>query len=279
MKTQLEKINPDVNSSFTLLLNPRLNNLFYWHFHPEFELVYIEGANGTRHVGDHLSQYEYSDLVFIGSNIPHLNFDYGLNTDYEKVVLQLHPSYQEKVFREVPELTSVVELFDRAKYGIAFFGETKEKIGDQLKTFHQKNTFEQFLEALHIFQTLAESNEYILLHEQPYINPTSIKEQERLRQIYRFVNQHFHKKIVVDEVAEMCNLTKAAFCRYFKRATGNTFIHFLNQYRITQAKRLLLMGKNISETCYESGFGSLSYFNRTFKKITGENPSDFKRRL
>ena len=78
MKIQLEQINPDAKSSFRLLHNPRLNDLFYWHFHPEYELVYIEGANGTRHVGDHISLYEYSDLVLIGSNIPHLNFDYGM---------------------------------------------------------------------------------------------------------------------------------------------------------------------------------------------------------
>ena len=41
---------------------------------------------------------------------------------------------------------------------------------------------------------------------------------------------------------------------------------------------LLLLGKNISETCYECGFESLSYFNRTFKTITTENPSSFKKR-
>ncbi len=78
MKIQLESFSPDEKSSFRLLHNPRLNDLFYWHFHPEYELVYIEGANGTRHVGNHISPYIGSDLVLIGSNIPHLNFDYGI---------------------------------------------------------------------------------------------------------------------------------------------------------------------------------------------------------
>ena len=64
MKIQLEEIKPDLFSSFHLILNPRLNDFFYWHFHPEFELVYIEGINGTRHVGDHISRYEFNDLVF-----------------------------------------------------------------------------------------------------------------------------------------------------------------------------------------------------------------------
>ena len=107
MRTQLETIRPDTNSSFRLLHNPRLNDLFYWHFHPEYELVYIDGANGTRHVGEHTSRYQESDLVLIGSNIPHLNFDYGIQTDYEKVVLQIRPAFKQKVFSEVPELSSI----------------------------------------------------------------------------------------------------------------------------------------------------------------------------
>jgi hypothetical protein len=70
MKIRLEEVKPDADSSFRIL-QPKLNHLFYWHFHPEYEIVFIEGANGTRHVGDHLAKFEGSDLVFIGPNIPH----------------------------------------------------------------------------------------------------------------------------------------------------------------------------------------------------------------
>ena len=70
MKVKLEEIKPDVDSSFKILLTPNLNDLFYWHFHPEYEIVYAEASNGVRHVGDHISRYEGSDLVFIGSQHP-----------------------------------------------------------------------------------------------------------------------------------------------------------------------------------------------------------------
>ena len=278
MRTQLETIQPDANSSFRLLLNPRLSDLFYWHFHPEYELVYIEGANGTRHVGEHTKRYEGSDLVLIGSNIPHLNFDYGIKTDYEKVVLHIQPDFMNKVFFNIPELSAIFQLFQRSQYGIAFSGATKQAVGERLKRFHLLQPFEQFLEALHIFQILANSTESELLHDKPVENQYSKKEQERLRQIYSYVDEHYQQKISVDEVASLSRLSKAAFCRYFKKATGNTFIRFLNQYRISQAKRQLLLNKNVSETCYECGFESLSYFNRTFKEIAGENPLAFKKR-
>lgn len=278
MKIQLENIHRDANSSFRLLVNPNLSDLFYWHFHPEYELVYIEGTDGIRHVGDHISDYQESDLVLIGKNIPHLNFDYGIKGHYEKVVLHIQPAFQQKFFIDTPELNAITVLFENAQKGIAFTGETKKIIGQRLRVFHQLKPFEQFVEALQIFQLLAKSEDYIYLHQQPYINQFSQKEQERIRRIYSYIDQHYQHKIHLKDIAVLCNLGKAAFCRYFKKTTNKTFIEFLNQYRISQAKRLLLMDKNVSETCYACGFESISYFNRTFKKVTGENPSTFKNR-
>ena len=279
MKIQLETYNSDSRSPFRLMHNPRLNNLFYWHFHPEFELVYVEGASASRHVGDHISTYKDSDLVFIGSNIPHLNFDYGVQTDYKKEVLHIKPFFKNMVLGEIPELSGIRELFKRSAHGIAFKGETKRIVGNRMKKFHAFSSFDIFMEIIQILKILSLSTDFELLHDQPFINKYNKKEQERLRHIYAFIDENYHRKINIEEIASECNLGKEAFCRYFKKATGNTFVGFLNQYKISQAKRLLLTGKNVGETCFECGFESLSYFNRTFKKVTNENPSEFKKKL
>lgn len=277
MKIELETITPNSKSPFRLLHNPKLNHLFYWHFHSELELVYIEGANAKRQVGDHISEYEESDLVLIGSNIPHLNFDYGVKTDYLKEVLHIKPTFKDDILSVLPELKQLDRLLDLSKYGVAFYGETKKKVGALLKTLHSTEPFDFFITVMHILKILSGSKEFKLLHKTPYINRYSSKEQERIRAIYALIDKRYQGKIALEEVAQICNLTKPAFCRYFKKTTGSTFVAFLNQYRISQAKRLLLLGKNVSETCFESGFESLSYFNRTFKKITGDNPSEYKK--
>lgn len=279
MKIQLETIEPLSKSPFRLLHDPKLSHLFYWHFHPEYELVYIEGADGTRHVGNHISEYKETDLVLIGSNIPHLNFDFGVKTSYREEVLHIKPSFIKTFVDPLPELQSLNRLMELSRYGLAFYGETKIEVGTSLKTLHTLKPFEYFMAILQILKRLSQSNEFELLHTQPYKNRYSKKEQHRIRNIYALIDERYQNKIAVDEVAELCNLTKPAFCRYFKKATGSTFVEFLNQYRISQSKRLLLTGKNVSETCFECGFESLSYFNRTFKKVTGENPSAFKKRL
>ncbi|MEL6846651.1 MAG: AraC family transcriptional regulator [Bacteroidota bacterium] len=116
------------------------------------------------------------------------------------------------------------------------------------------------------------------LHEKPYLNKFRNKEQERLRVIHAFIDKNYQRKIELDEMAEICFMTREAFCRYFKKMTQYTFIEFLNRYRVSHSKRYLMAGESVSEACYRSGFQSLSYYNRIFKKITNENPSTFRSR-
>jgi len=277
--TALEKISPDEDSSFHIMVNPKLNDFFFWHFHPEIELVFIDGADGTRHVGDHISKYKGSDLVLIGSYIPHLNFDYGVKTEYEKTVLHIQEDFLTDVMSKTPEFNSLAKLFTRISHGLSFGSSTKEKVALRLKTLHKKTGFTRFLEVLDILQVLSTAHDMELLHEQPYQNSFHRKEQERLGRIYDFIHAHYTEHITIDQAAALANLSPEAFCRYFKRMTRLTFIEFLNRYRISQSKRLLRLDKSISEVCYECGFESLSYFNRIFKKYNGEPPSSFRKRF
>lgn len=277
MKIVLEEFTIDSKSSFRVF-RPRLSQIFYWHFHPEFELVFIEGTDGTRHVGEHISRFKGSDLVFIGSNIPHLNFDYLVKTDYEKVVLQVRRDFLQNAMLETPELAAIQQLFQRSQYGIAFGEKTKLIVSERMKQLEGLSYFSQFLEILSIFQLLATTQDYVLLHEQPVENQYNKKDQERIKRLYQFIDENYQRKIDLQEVADMSNLSEAAFCRYFKKMTRVTFTEFLNHYRVNQAKNLLLLDKNVTETCFDCGFESMSYFNRTFKKLTGENPLAFKKR-
>ncbi len=277
MKLNLEQILPDADSSFRFLLTPKLNEVFYWHFHPEVELVYVEADKGIRHIGDHISTYEGCDLALIGSYIPHLNFDYGVKATVETVVIQFPETYFEAGLARIPELQKVVDLMERAKTGIAFTGETKRIAGVRLKKLQYMDRFHQFMELMSIFQFLAVSDEYEDLEVRPISSQTILKQQERMHRIHQFVEMNFQKPIDTQQIAEEVNLTLPAFCRYFKKATKLTYTDFVNQYRVQYAKKLLIQDKNVTETCFECGFESLSYFNRIFKKFAGVSPSAFRK--
>ena len=238
----------------------------------------MEAKKGIRHIGDHISTYEESDLALIGSYIPHLNFDYGVKATVETVVVQLREHFFEEGLQTFPELTEVIDLFERAKTGLAFYGETKRMAGERLKKLSTLGKFNQFFELMSIFQTLAKSDEYLKLNTRPISGRAILKQQYRIHEVYKHVEENFRHKIDTNAIANKVNLSVPAFCRYFKKVTKLTYTDFVNQYRVTYAKKLLLQNKNVTETCFDSGFENISYFNRAFKKITGESPSKFKKK-
>jgi len=274
---QLEKVVFEPGKSFKLF-SPRLRNTFLWHYHPEIELVYVEADAGIRHVGSHISGYTQSDLVFIGSNIPHLNFDYRLRSDYHQVVVQLREDFMGTAIGTSPELLTINQLFKKASSGVAFHGETRTIAGQRLKELHLLPSFRQLIELIDIFQFLGNSAEYTILNEDHLSLQFFLKDKIRMGAVYEYIDANYNRKPDVNVVADKVHLTTPAFCRYFKRQTNMNFTDFVNQYRIDMAKNLLMQDKNIAETCYAVGFESLSYFNKLFNKIVGENPSDFKKK-
>ena len=125
---------------------------------------------------------------------------------------------------------------------------------------------------------LAVAEEVISLDGRPVSGQWMGKGQERMNIVHRYIEDHFHQPINVNEVAALVHITTAAFCRYFKKNTRMTFTDFLNQFRINQAKKMLLHDRNVTEACYGSGFENLSYFNKIFRKLVGENPSSFRKK-
>lgn len=279
MKVQFEAIHIQEESSFRILQTPYLQDFYMWHSHPEYELLYIEAEVGPRRVGNHVSQYQQSDLVFIGPHIPHLNFDYGLKVPYRKIVVQMKEDFLGRTWTEVPELHAIKELFERAKTGIVFEGDRKEEIGQRLMALPDRSHFDQFMEILSIFQVLAKEMNPIHLNEMATWENPSQKNQQRWKIVREWVENHYMESIPLDEIAEKCHLSKEAFCRYFKSKTQLTFSHYVNQYRITQAKKMLVLDQSIGDIAIACGFESLSYFTKIFKRTIGESPNQYRKRI
>lgn len=277
MKIQLEQVIIPEGQSFRLF-KPSLRNHFFWHYHPNYELVFVEASAGIRHVGQHVSSYIESDLVLIGPNIPHLNFDYGLKTEYKQIVVQLKEDFLGDAFVNTPEFALLKELFTKAEMGIFFSGEAKKMAVEKLRMMESLPTFKQLLILLEIFKILAETNEATVLNNTDTSVKSFLNDKIRMASVYEYINGKYNQNPDVNQIAAQVHLSTAAFCRYFKKQTQMTFTGFVNQYRVSQAKTLLLQDKNISETSFAVGFESISHFNKVFKKDTGENPSAFKKR-
>lgn len=276
MKIQKEQVNIEKGRSFRIF-SPSLRHYFFWHYHPEIELVYVEALTGIRHVGKNISHYVGSDLVLIGPNVAHLNFDYGLETEYRQIVVQLKESFLQDMILPAAEFDSIRSLLERSYLGLTFKGLTKERVVKKLKEIKERNAFDSLLGLLEILQILAASTEFEELNNEDTRVKSLLNDKIRMGTIYDYIDKHFDKKPDVNVIADMVHLSAPAFCRYFKKQTNMTFTDFVNQYRINQAKTMLLRDVSASEVCYDVGFESISYFSKLFKRLVGQTPSVFKR--
>jgi AraC-like DNA-binding protein len=277
MKIKKENIVIPEGRSFKVF-SPSLRNYFFWHYHPEIELVFVEAISGIRHVGKNISGYVGSELVLIGPNIPHLNFDYGIQTEYRQIVVQLKEEFLQDMIIPTIEFASIRHLLERAYLGLSFKGRTKEAVVERLRRIKELDAFDSLLELIGILRILAGSTEVEYLNEEDTAVKWFLNDKIRMGTIYDYINKNYDKNPDVNTVARTVNLSTPAFCRYFKKQTDMTFTDFVNQYRITQAKTMLLQGETASTVCYNVGFDSVSYFNKLFKKLTHETPSSFRRR-
>lgn len=281
MKTEFEIIQPDFGSSFRLLHHQVTADTLKWHYHyhPEYEIVCVFEGAGRRHVGNHLSNYNDGDLVLIGSNLPHGGFGYGSVGTHEEVVIQFTEDFLGEGFLLRPEMGAIKKLFELSKQGVCFDKKVQQQVVVKLRSLLQIQPFERLIELLNILHFLASSTEYQLLNAADIRYNFSLKDQERLRKVYVFVEKNFSKDIDILEVASICNLTVPAFCNYFKKNLNQTFTDFTNEYRINQACKMLLDGEEIVDICFRCGFNNISYFGRVFRQIKNSSPSEFRRKF
>lgn len=277
MKIQKEIIEFEKGKSFKLFA-PSLKNCFFWHYHPEIELVYVEAVNGIRHVGKDISGFTDSDLLLIGSNVPHLNFDYRIQTECKQLVLQMRENFLQDLILPIPEFENIRHLLERSYLGLSFSGETKKQVVEKLHAMKDMNPFESLMILIDILQTLAGSAEVRVLNNDDTRVKWFLNDKIRMGTIYDYIHENYDKKPNVNEIATIVSLSTPAFCRYFKKQTNMTFTDFVNNYRINQAKLFLLKESSITEVCFQVGFESLSYFNKLFKQYVGETPSEFRKK-
>lgn len=273
----LERISPDPASSIKILYHHVMPEVFLWnyHYHPEFELVFVFDGIGRRHVGNHVSYYENGDLVLIGSNLPHSGFGYGALGKHEELVIQ----FKRELVPEIAEFEIVNQLLKKAQYGVSFSNSIKKRLEGDFRKIKSMEPFERYICLLNILKKLAIESEYQILNSTQYQTSDFTKDQNRVLKIFQFVEKNYANDINTLEVAELSNLTLPAFCNYFKKNLGVSFTDFLNEYRINQACIQLTEGQSVSNVAFLCGFNSLSYFSRTFKHFKNISPSEFQNKV
>ena len=284
MKPLLEKSIGSLNQSF---LVKKLQEPFFdpnWHFHPHYQLFTVIKGTGTRFIGDDIRHFEEGDTVFLGPNMPHLwrsdrnYFEKESQLQTEGIVVYFKEDFLGNDFFEKPEMFDIKSFLKNSERGLDLMGTLGEDMVSDLKELLGLTGFEGISKLLNILHKLSVTNDYQYISSSNYTNTHKISETERMRIVHEYVLKHFKENINLSTVASLSNMTEAAFCRYFKSRTNKTFSDFVKEIRIGNACKMLQdENKSISQTCYESGYNTVSNFNNQFKSLKGVSPLQYQK--
>lgn len=263
-------------------------NHFYdkLHQHPQWQLTLIEAGKGQFLSGDYVGRFQSGDVFLVGENVPHVFRSdpeyFEVQSDITSFGKTIFFDFQAlgKALDEIEDLQDLKKFHDRTGTCFRVLGESREKVIRIFEVFGQSsglNRLQMAFELLALVQN--DSDELQTLNQNPINLSLSERDGNRMDQVIQFLLQERNRPISLQEVAAKANMSKEAFCRFFKLRTRKTFTQYLQQLRINEAQKLLLeTDLSISTIAFQVGFENLSYFNRAFKSIIGVTPRDLRKR-
>ncbi|MCW1734426.1 helix-turn-helix domain-containing protein [Anaerorudis cellulosivorans] len=251
------------------------------HHHSEYELNYIENAEGVRRiVGDSVEIIGNYDLTLItGEELEHVWEQYHCNSDnIREITLQFSSILLSDSFIKKNQFDSIRRMFEKAKKGISFPMEAIMKVYPLLDTLSsEKEGFYAVMKFLSILYELSLFDNVHPLASSSFANTDDSTDSRRVLKIYEYVNAHYKEIIRLKDLADLIGMTPVSLSRFFKFRSGKTVSEYIIDIRLGCAARLLVDTTNsVTEICYDCGFNNLSHFNRIFKKKKGCTPKEFR---
>jgi AraC-like DNA-binding protein len=278
MRPQLLKVlkGPDRSFSVRRDLFP-INNR--WHYHSEVELIHIKKGEGTQFIGDSIKRFKSGDVVLVGSNLPHYwRFDdvyYEENTKAiaDVRVAHFNENFWGNQFLELPENLNLKTVLEKARRGLQITGKTKQKVAELLEQLQEADGPQRIILLIEALTAVANAKQPVPLSSMGFKPDLVDAEKDRINAIYEYSIRNFKRKIQLEEIADVANISPNSFCRYFKSRTRKTYSQFLIELRVGHACKLLIENSHcIKRLCYESGFNNFTSFHKYFKMITGKSP-------
>lgn len=256
------------------------NKEFYypWHYHAELELIFILSGQGVRYVGNSIENFYEDELVLLGSNLPHT---WNTSSDHHQpvtaIVIYLKEDFFNENWMQSIEFESIRNLSVMMNKGIKIGKDVALALKPKFFEMLSASPFERLMILLQILEYLSHNQEYKFLCKQEFSCDFDDTDKTRINSVYDFIQKNYHRQISLTEISSKLNMSDEYFSRYFSKTMKKPFFEFLNEYKINRACRLLIeTDKQISEICYASGFESLPFFYRQFKKFKGYQPKTYR---
>ncbi len=250
-----------------------------WHYHESHELLFTMKGEGVRIVGDNIDHFSGSELVMIGGGLPHLfkNEEKEIDSAADFIVVKFKDIFGETSFFSLPEFSDILHLIEISKRGIIFSKSTISKIRKPLITLSESQGADRIINLIIVLNILSKETDYKFMASEGFHLKNSSKGEDRIQKVINYIGDNYIKDISLEDLADVSYMTTNSFCRYFKSRTGKTAFQFIREFRVNKACQMLINGKkSIAEICYDTGFNSLSSFNRIFKNLKHVSASEYK---
>jgi AraC-like DNA-binding protein len=280
MAAELEKFNSDQGGFIAEYISDEGG---LWHFHPECELALNIKCNGTRIIGDSVELFDRYDLVLIAGNIPHSwNYYKSDKSLPEKHGIMVHfrSSSLGDSFLAQHEMASVARLLDEAERGICFSVEDAKRVEKHLIQMTEDTGIDKMIDFFQVLKILAGTEKRVSLCSENYRQDYDETGNKKMADVYTYIRENYFRPISLQNISKIAKMSPFAFSRFFKKQCGAGFVEYLNRVRTNKACYLLRETEyHVNDIAVECGFGSISNFNKQFRKTEGLSPSDYRIRF
>jgi len=250
-----------------------------WHCHDDYELHLITDTTGWAFVGDHVGRFEPGHLVLTGPRLPHNWVSHNLPSEgvaMRSQTLQFADAPLRKGMDVFNELKEAVDLLEKARHGIEFFG-ISDSVREHLDRMQCSEGPERFAEFLRLLSRLVRCGNHRVLSSGWLSIKGQTETAEAIRRAVAYIRLHLDQPLSAPSVCDHAGLSRSSFSRLFSQSTQVAFTDFVNQLRVGRACQLLMESdQQISSIGYAAGFNNIANFNRRFLEIKGMTPKAFR---
>jgi AraC-like DNA-binding protein len=281
MQINLEKLSPHENSTYLIREYTQSSFKSPRHFHEEFELTFIGESYGKLYIGNSIVDFRKGDLFLFAPRLIHCfknpkGYEV-INKSARAICLWFMPDFLGSDFLRRKQTVMLNTLLQKSEYGLQFSKPSSEII-DLLKSIGSAKNLNGVVRLLMILDKLSVQKRVTILSDtrlnKYYYKHSSDKKIEK---VMNYVQGNYRTKIRSMEVACLINMSEAGFSRFFKSRTEANFTEYVNDIRLSEAKKLLIeTKKSIQDISIDCGYDNLSYFNRQFKSHNNMSPKVFR---
>lgn len=245
------------------------------HSHSAIEIVEVKRGLLSCCVGDEVITAKANDIVLINSSVVHRLYSDNADIIYTNIDINY---YEKNSFDDdYISLYNFVSSLKAKPYAVFQSSKQLRDILEKInKKYYETNENSKWYLKAYIYELIA------FMHEHEFILPFAllIEEIKKIEPIVRYIESNFKSPITLDDICMFVKYNKYTVCHNFKNVTGSTVFEYINYLRIRHAiNKLKEKSLTVLEIATDSGFSSVTYFNRVFKNTIGCSPSEYRKNM